>query len=141
MIFFHSSLMTPLELDDEKWTKFQQWANGKTCLRLTKESAPEVVLLRNRLSNTWYRQNRTVKYNRYGEAICSVGLHDKAFHLATGHLRSELDMYYQCGYHLDDATNPMRNNNPKPKSTNQAVRSTVGRTGGRGGGRGRWRGK
>lgn len=68
------------------------------CILLRGPRGDEILFLRTPVGGIWYRQSRSKRQNRYGHTIYSIGQHDPAFQLKTGHLKSELALYAQKGY-------------------------------------------
>ena len=103
--------------------RFKIWEDKQDFILLRGPGGNEILFLRTPVGRNWYRQSRSKRQNRYGHTVHSIGKHDPAFQLQTGHLQSELALYAQKGYqNASSAPNSTTNRKPTASSNNQRRR-------------------
>lgn len=91
----------------------ERWEDKQDFILLRNLAGDEILFLRIPVGRTWYRQSRSK-----GQ---SIGKHDPAFQLQTGHIQSELALYARKGYQ-NASSAPNKTTNRKPTASNNTHR-------------------
>lgn len=86
------------ERSDHEHERFLRWRGDRDAVVLWGPHGERVLLLRNKVGGTWYRQLSTPRQTRWKQQYHVIGAHDPALPLKTGHLDSEIRMYHALGY-------------------------------------------